>query len=77
MLLFARFLAMPQYDVYIVTTKIKHFRTFNTETMDNMAGASGLEDVSINQPPLRPPERRGFKHVVTREERYGKHSGQP
>jgi hypothetical protein len=68
---------MPQYGVHIVTITIMHFRTFNTETMDNTIGASSLEDVSINQPPLRPPKRCGFKHVVTREERYGKHSGQP
>jgi hypothetical protein len=54
---------MAQYSVHIVTT--------------TMTGASGLEDASVNQPPLRPPERCGFKCVVTHEERYDKHSGQP
>jgi hypothetical protein len=61
----------------IVTTTIMHLRSFNLETMDNRIGASGLEDESVNQPPLRASERHGFKHVVRREEQYGKHSGQP
>jgi hypothetical protein len=62
MLLFAWFSAMPQYGVHIVKTTIMHFRTFSIETMDNSTGASGLEDVSINQPPLRP--QRGMDSSV-------------
>jgi hypothetical protein len=51
------------------------FRTFILETTDNKTGASGVHDASVLQPPVKPPERRRFKLVVTREERYGKHSG--
>jgi hypothetical protein len=61
----------------IVTTTIMHFGTFNPKIMDSRTGASGLEDESINQPPLRPSDRRGVKRVVTHEEQYGKDSGQP
>jgi hypothetical protein len=77
MTLFLRFTSIEHNVVYIVTTTIMHFRKFNLETMDNTTGGSGLEDASMNQPPIRPPERHGFKRVVTREERYGKHCGHP
>jgi hypothetical protein len=77
MTLFARFTSIAHNVVYIVTTTIMHLRTFNLETMDITTGGSGLEDVSVKQPPIRPPERHGLKRVVTREEQYGKHSGHP
>jgi hypothetical protein len=48
----------------IVTTTIMHFRTFRPETMDDRTDASGLQDDNVNQPLLRPLERR----VDTREQ---------
>jgi hypothetical protein len=77
MMLFARFTSIAHNVVYTVTTTIMHFKSFILGTMDSTTGGFGLEDVSVNQPPTRPPKRRGFKHVVTCEERYGKHSGHP
>jgi hypothetical protein len=77
MTLFVWFTSIAHNVVYIVTTRIMLFRTFNLETMDNITGGSGLEDASMNQPPISPPERHGLKRVVTREEWYGKHSGHP
>jgi hypothetical protein len=38
-----------------------------------MTGAFG-EEKYASPPPIRPPERHGFKRVVTRKEWYGTHS---
>jgi hypothetical protein len=50
------FRTMTNDEEDIVTTTIMHFKTFNLETIDNRTGASGLEDESVNQPPLRTPD---------------------